>query len=255
MAETWKKLVFDDEVIAPPAGAAQGEVLYYSGTAWVKLAVGTDGHQLTTHGAGADPTWAAGAGLSADSVKDTHIDWGAGADQVDADDVPASATKFWAGEAGADVTANNAPKAHKDSHDPSGGDPLDTAAAAEIAGVQAAAEGSAETFARSDHAHQIQASIADDHIVTVDDATPPTDGEVAVFTANGVEGQTPAEVAATMALDDIGDPDAAVGFSGQQATDLLVHSVADAANRPTPVIAKICHQQDDDHLYLCTVAI
>jgi len=39
--------------------------------------------------------------LDADGVKDTHIDWGAGAGQVDADDVPGSATKKWAGETGA----------------------------------------------------------------------------------------------------------------------------------------------------------
>lgn len=55
-------------------------------------------------------------------------------------------------------------------------------------------------------------------------------------------------------LDETIDPTAAVGFAGQQATDLVVHSVANAAARPTPVVAKICHQQDDDHLYICTVA-
>jgi len=42
--------------------------------------------------------------IGADKVKNTHIDWGAGAGQVDADDLPASATKKWAGETGADVT-------------------------------------------------------------------------------------------------------------------------------------------------------
>lgn len=66
---------------------------------------------------------------------------------------------------------------------------------------------------------------------------------------------SPATVAATMALDDIGVPDAAVGFNGQQAEDLVIHSVANAAGRPDPVVPKICHQQDDDHLYVCTVAV
>ena len=61
--------------------------------------------------------------------------------------------------------------AHKDRHDPEdGADPLDCAAAAEIAGVQAAAEGSAHSFARSDHDHQIQHGIIDNHLVTIDDA-------------------------------------------------------------------------------------
>lgn len=50
------------------------------------------------------------AGLLADSadiIKNTHIDWGSGAGQVDADDIPESATLKWASESGADVTANN----------------------------------------------------------------------------------------------------------------------------------------------------
>ena len=161
--------------------------------------------------------------LEADSVKDTHIDWGAGAGQVDADDVPESATKKWAGETGADVTGSNAPQAHaashqnvgadeisvaglsglladgqtplahKDSHDPEdGSDPVDTAAASEIAGVQAAATGTSHSLARADHAHQIQHGITDNHLVTVDDASV-ADDDFARFTANGVEGITVAE--------------------------------------------------------------
>ena len=51
-----------------------------------------------------DVTGAGALAIGADKVKNTHIDWGAGAGQVDADDLPASATKKWAGETGADVT-------------------------------------------------------------------------------------------------------------------------------------------------------
>jgi len=84
--------------------------------------------------------------------------------------------------------------AHKDSHDPEdGADPLDTAAAGEIVGVAAAATGTAHSFARSDHTHQIQHSIADNHVVTVDDAGA-ADDEYARFTANGIEGRTASEV-------------------------------------------------------------
>lgn len=141
--------------------------------------------------------------------------------------------------------------AHKDSHDPEdGGDPLDCAAAGEIAGVAAAAEGSAHSFARSDHTHQIQHSIADNHIVTVDGADIAAT-EIARFTANGLESRTPAEVAATMALDDIGDPDAAVGFNGQQATDLVLETSADPP--ATPVVGKI-YFDTDLSAYICTVA-
>lgn len=57
--------------------AAQGDVLYHNGTAWVNLGAGTSGHFLQTQGAGANPQWASAAG-SGDA-------WG---DAVDADIVP-----------------------------------------------------------------------------------------------------------------------------------------------------------------------
>lgn len=154
---------------------------------------------------------------------------------------------------GADVTANNPPQAHKDTHDPEDGtDPLDCAAASEIAGVQAAAEGTSHSLARADHVHAIQHGIADNHLVTVDDAAA-ADGDIAVFTANGVEGQTPAEVAATMKLDDIGEPDAAVGFAGQEATDFVFEKLA--APPVTPVVGKAYLDTDDNSLYVCTSAV
>jgi len=85
--------------------------------------------------------------------------------------------------------------AHKDRHDPEdGADPLDCAAASEIAGVQAAAEGSAHTFARSDHAHQIQHGINDNHLLTVDGTI--NNGEYLKATASGAEGKTFAEARA-----------------------------------------------------------
>lgn len=102
---------------------------------------------------------------------------------------------------GAEVLSDigGASTAHKDTHDPqTGSDPLDCAAAGEIVGVTAAAEGTADTLARSDHTHQIQHSIADNHIVTIDDADA-ADDDYAKFTANGLEGRSYAEV-----LSDIG---------------------------------------------------
>lgn len=94
---------------------------------------------------------------------------------------------------GADVTGDNPPQAHKDTHDPSGTDPLDTANAASIAGVQAVGEGSAESFARSDHVHGIAHSIADNALVTVDSADAAS-GEYAKLTASGIESKTVAEL-------------------------------------------------------------
>jgi hypothetical protein len=43
------------------ASAAQGDVLYYNGTSYVRLAPGTSGQVLQTQGAAANPIWAADA--------------------------------------------------------------------------------------------------------------------------------------------------------------------------------------------------
>ncbi len=40
---------------------SQGDVIYFNGTKWKRLAAGTDGQVLTTGGAGADPAWEAAA--------------------------------------------------------------------------------------------------------------------------------------------------------------------------------------------------
>jgi len=152
-----------------------------------------------------------------------------------------------------------APGAHKDTHDPEDGvDALDCAAPSALLEVQVAAEGTAHEFARADHVHEIVHDITDNSLVTIDGTTnTPVDDDIAVFTANGLEGQTPAEVAATMALDDIGVPDAAVDFAEQEAQDLIVHNVADAAalaSLANPVIGKIAFQVDELAFYGCTIA-
>jgi len=41
---------------------AQGDIMYYNGTDYVRLAAGTSGHFLQTQGAGANPQWAASSG-------------------------------------------------------------------------------------------------------------------------------------------------------------------------------------------------
>jgi len=53
-----------DADIASIAGLAQGDILYYNGTAWVRLGAGTSGQVLQTNGASANPSWAdASSGL------------------------------------------------------------------------------------------------------------------------------------------------------------------------------------------------
>jgi len=97
--------------------------------------------------------------------------------------------------------------------------------------------------------------IADNAVVTIDAADVAAD-EIGVFTANGLKSQTPAEVAATMALDDIGVPDAAVDFDLQQATDLVVMTVANEAALPAANIAvgQLCFCTGELSLHICTSA-
>jgi hypothetical protein len=85
--------------------------------------------------------------------------------------------------------------AHKDRHDPEdGADPLDTAAPSELASVQAAGVGSSHSFARADHQHQIQESMADNHLVTVNDADA-ANADYAKFTSTGgLEGRSSQEL-------------------------------------------------------------
>lgn len=47
----------DDLTDVTITGVAQGDTLYYNGTAWVNLAAGTSGKFLKTQGAGANPMW------------------------------------------------------------------------------------------------------------------------------------------------------------------------------------------------------
>ncbi|MCK9601755.1 MAG: hypothetical protein M0R06_22115 [Sphaerochaeta sp.] len=134
---------------------------------------------------------------------------------------------------GADVTGSNAPQAHKDSHDPEdGGDPLDTAAPSEIASVQAAGAGSSHSLARADHQHQIQHSIADNHIVTVDGE--PADDEFARWTASGLEGLTVAEsltaLFASAFPEDVGHIlDASISADGKYSPVFMFAGTAGAA--------------------------
>lgn len=57
-------------------------------------------------------------------------------------------------------------------------------------------------------------------------------------------------------LHEFGEPTAAVPIDGQQLTDLVLHTVADATarNALTPLVGKICWQTDELAPYVCTVA-
>ncbi len=64
-ADVTRALYVDSSVppyITAPSSPAQGDILYYSGSAWAKLAAGTSGQYLQTQGASANPQWAAVTG-------------------------------------------------------------------------------------------------------------------------------------------------------------------------------------------------
>lgn len=57
-------------------------------------------------------------------------------------------------------------------------------------------------------------------------------------------------------LNELGEPTGAVAMDGQQLTDIVGHTVADAdaMNALTPVVGKMCWRTDELHPYVCTSA-
>lgn len=53
----WNLMAQTGTDITSIAGLAQGDVLYYNGTSWVRLGAGTSGQYLKTNGSGANPAW------------------------------------------------------------------------------------------------------------------------------------------------------------------------------------------------------
>jgi len=65
-ATYWSLMAQSGTDITSIAGLAQGDVLYYNGTSWVRLGAGTSGQYLKTNGTGANPQWST---VSSDFVK------------------------------------------------------------------------------------------------------------------------------------------------------------------------------------------
>lgn len=55
-------------------------------------------------------------------------------------------------------------------------------------------------------------------------------------------------------LHEFGEPTAAVDFSGQQAENMVIHTVANSGARPAAGVGKACFQSDTLAVYVCTVA-
>ena len=82
---SWRKLAFADEVIYTEDTLEQGDILYYNGSAWKKLAPGTAGQLLATGGDSANPYWTDASGTTDEKVKADSSDPTAGylTDKVD----------------------------------------------------------------------------------------------------------------------------------------------------------------------------
>ena len=88
-------------------------------------------------------------------------------------------------------------------------------------------------------------------------ATPKWDELVigAVDTFLGSDGtdlsyRTAAQVMASLS----GEAAAAFSFNGQEIQEIVIHTVANAAGRPTAAVGKVCWQTDELALYACTIA-
>ena len=68
----WNLMAQSGTDITSLAGLAQGDVLYYNGTSWVRLGAGTSGQVLTTQGSGANPQWNT---VSQNFVSANYYEW------------------------------------------------------------------------------------------------------------------------------------------------------------------------------------
>ena len=58
----WNVMAQGGTDITSISGLAQGDILYYNGTDWVRLGAGTSGQVLQTGGTGANPSWVDSSG-------------------------------------------------------------------------------------------------------------------------------------------------------------------------------------------------
>jgi len=236
MAETWKKLAFFDEVATTFLGLSDTPGAYTTPGAYYKINAGGDAVEegLVAGAASGLATLDAASKCAQDPKAHKTSHENGGGDEI--------SVAGLSGELADDQPA----KAHKASHQSAGADELD------LTGMKAdsLAEQTADTGVTVDTCLIKDGKVADSNLLEGDSKATVQDHAPKAHKASHQDGGTD-----ELTLDALGEPVAAVPFDGQQATDLVVHSVANAVARPTPVVAKVCHQQDDDHLYLCTVAV
>lgn len=75
----WNVMAQGGTDITSISGLAQGDILYYNGTDWVRLGAGTSGQVLQTGGSGANPSW---TNISSDFVKIAHSELSSNATSI-----------------------------------------------------------------------------------------------------------------------------------------------------------------------------
>jgi len=110
----------------------------------------------------------------------------------------------------------------------------------------AASEGTASEASRQDHKHDISTTTPG---TIAENATPAEGTSTSLARADHTHGSPASWTPAAHKLNTHSNPDGAVAFAGQQATDLVLHN---AAANPTAVLGKIYFKTGDLHPYVCT---
>lgn len=289
MAETWKKLAFEDDVVLKAAFDAQSVLaatvagtpaavtlaeqkllgrLTGGNIAAVSIGIADNSILQVDDAAAASGEFAqfTANGLKGRSVSETLTDLGV--------------------EAGADVTADHDPKAHAASHKDGGTDEIATATPTANAIPKADASGklnawvdapSGVLYAANNLSDVASPSTAFDNIKQA--ATTSTTGVVELATdgeslsGKVVQGndsrlsnaRTPTPHAPShknggadeLKLNELGEPTAAVNINGQQLQNMVVHTVADELERDalTQVVGMMVWQANTNAAYICTSAV
>ena len=124
----------------------------------------------------------------------------------------------------------------------------------------AAAAGTGVNCSRDDHVHDIGADAIDSGDLIADDVI---NSEHYAAASIDTEHIAADQITSALIADDavgsehIEQLSAALDFGGQQAQDVVIHTVADAAGMAglTPVVGKLCWRTDTLSPYVCTASV
>lgn len=263
MAITWGKLAFEDDVITKAFMAAKGDLIGASADDTpLILTVGTNDHVLTADsGEATGLKWAA-AGAGTVDTSGSPVD-----DDVavftDADTIEGLSYSEFRTAAGLVIGTNVLAEqsigiaddylVEMDDADAAADDYCKLTANGIVGREYSEVRTDLGLVIGTDVLAEQTIGVTDDDLLEVDDATISTN-DIAIFTANGLKGEPYATVAGYLALDDIGVPDAAVDFDLQEATDLVVMTVANEAALPAASVAlgQLCWATSELSLHICT---